>query len=137
MNKKFKVKDIWYYIQGNIRYFLYYWKTNYFGKKTIFKYIFLIPLHKLIPLHIREQITIRINSMNQDCYRTGSCVMCGCKTTNLQMANKNCEGLCYPQMQTKQNWNLLKNKKIVISNKKAWQLNNSKFKQYELATKNT
>ena len=135
--KKFKLKDVWHYIQGHVRYFFYYWKNNYFFNKKWIRWIFLIPLQKLLPLHIREQITIRINSMNQQCYLNGSCKMCGCKTTHLQMANKACEGLCYPQMQTKKNWNLLKNKKIVISNKKAWQVNNSRFKQYELATKNT
>ena len=129
---KNKVKDIWYYIQGHVRYFFYYWKTNYFYSPKWIRWIFLIPLQKLLSLHIKEQIAVRINSMNQECYLSGSCIKCGCKTTHLQMANKNCEGLCYPQMQTKKNWNLLKNKKIVISNKRAWQVNNSKFKQYEM-----
>lgn len=127
-----KVKDIWYYIQGHVRYYLFYWQEFYFDSSKWIRWIFLLPLYRLIPKHINEQITARIVSMNKECYSSGSCVKCGCKTTHLQMANKNCEGLCYPQMQTKKNWNLLKNKKIVISNKRAWQVNNSKFKQYEM-----
>lgn len=129
---KFKLLDIWYFIQGNIRYFLYYYKSNYFFSNKKIRWIFLLPLHKLIPLHIREQIEYRINSMNQDCYRSGSCIKCGCKTTNLQMANKSCEGYCYPAMQSRKNWNLLKNNKIIISEKRAWKLRQRTFSKFEI-----
>ena len=131
MNMNFKLKDVWYYIQGNVRYKLWYYnKTRY--ERTWYSSVFLIPLHKLIPLHIKEQIRTRINSMNPECYKSGSCIECGCMTTQLQMANKACEGNCYPAMQNKKNWNLLKNNKIIISNKRAWQVRNNKFKQYEV-----
>ena len=129
---KFDYKDMWYYIQGNIRYFLYYYRTHYAYTKKFIRWIFLLPLHKLIPKHVREQIPFRINSMNQQCYLQGSCIKCGCMTTHLQMANKACKGLCYPKMQNRKNWNLLRNNKIIISDKRAWQIRNSKFKQYEL-----
>ena len=87
--KKF-IKNSWYYLQGNIRYYLYY---------SDFK--------KLISNHVLEQIHARIASMNRECFITGSCVNCGCKTTHLQMCNKNCED-CYPKMLNKIDWDLLK-----------------------------
>jgi hypothetical protein len=80
-------KDILAYIQGNVRYKLYY---------SWFKF--------LIRKHIKEQIVIRINSMEPKCYLEGSCVMCGCKTTALQMANKACDRPCYPRMLNTLEW---------------------------------
>lgn len=133
--EKITIKNIYYVIQGYIRYYLYYWKSNYNYTNRFVKWIFLLPLHKLISTHIREQITIRINSMKKECYNNGSCTECGCRTTHLQMANKKCLGDCYPAMQSKKNWNLLKNKKIVISDSRAWQLRNNKFKKYEVGKK--
>ena len=94
-NKKINFKDIVAYIQGNVRYKLYYSKFNF-----------------LIPLYIKEQIDSRILSMKPECYSTGSCIMCGCKTTALQMADKSCDGGCYPKMLTKSQWSELKKNKI-------------------------
>lgn len=76
--------DVWYYVQGNIRYIL--WYSN-------FKF--------LIRKHIRLQIAIRIKSMNRECHISGACIKCGCKTTHLQMCNKACDGDCYPKMLSK------------------------------------
>lgn len=98
------IKDVWYYIQGNVRYTLWYWKSNYNYSSKYIRYIYLIPLHKLIPSYIREQIEYRIKWMNKECYNQGSCIKCGCQTTHLQMCNKACEGNCYPQMMTKSQW---------------------------------
>lgn len=86
--------DVWYYIQGNIRFRLYY------GKKF---------LQKLIRRHIREQIDFRIKVMNPTCFNQGSCIKCGCETTELQMADKACEGHCYPHMMSKSVWKCWKN----------------------------
>ena len=47
--------------------------------------------------------------MNKECYNTGSCIKCGCKTTALQMASKVCEGDCYPPMLARNKWNTFKN----------------------------
>ena len=58
----------------------------------------------LVKKHIREQIAFRIKTMNKECYNRGSCIKCGCVTPALQMANKQCEGLCYPIMKTKRQW---------------------------------
>jgi len=88
---KIKIKDVWHYIVGNVRYRLFYSK---------FKI--------LIPKHIREQIEYRINSMNPECYYQGSCIMCGCKTTALQMANKMCDNPCYPKMLNREVWTFWK-----------------------------
>ena len=48
--------------------------------------------------------------MNPDCYSEGSCQMCGCETTALQMANKTCPKPCYPKMMNKKNWEDFKKK---------------------------
>lgn len=81
---KINIKDILAYVTGNFRHSLYYTKLNF-----------------LIPKHIRKQIEIRLNSMNPKCYSEGACLKCGCVTPALQMANKPCEGMCYPKMVNK------------------------------------
>lgn len=73
--------DVWFYVQGNIRYKLYYSKYRWLLRK-----------------YIREQIEYRIQRMKPECYEQGSCIMCGCETTMLQMADKQCDGKCYPKM---------------------------------------
>lgn len=82
--------DVWHFFVGNYRHHLYYSK---------FKF--------LIRKYIREQITFRINNMNRECYNNGECIHCGCATTALQMANKVCEGNCYPPFLPKKGWNLM------------------------------
>lgn len=113
-----KINNIFAYIQGNIRYHLYYSKH--------FKF--------LIRKHIREQIEYRINSMNRECYSNGSCIKCGCSTTHLQMADKKCEGSCYPIMiSNKGVWEFWKKSKItveiLIDSEYIWKLDtkNKKF----------
>lgn len=87
--KKIKkmLSEMFYYIQGNIRYSLYYSEYKY-----------------LIPEHIKEQIDLRIKIMDKDCLKNGSCKLCGCKTTALQMANKPCDKPCYPPMLNCSQW---------------------------------
>lgn len=81
------IPNIFAYIQGNIRYMLFY---------SRFKF--------LIRRHIREQIDARIYSMDSVCYNQGSCKLCGCSTTALQMANKACDKPCYPKMLSRKKW---------------------------------
>ena len=76
------------YFRGNIRHYLYY--SNY--------------MSWLLPEHISDQINMRIKLMNPECYNKGECVVCGCKTLNLQMANKSCEDDCYPPIMSKKDW---------------------------------
>jgi hypothetical protein len=110
---KHDFKDILYYLQGNVRYKLYY---------STFSW--------LIPNHIREQITYRINSMRVTCFTEGQCEMCGCSTTALQMCNKACKGNCYPEMISKKIWKeLIEGKTIFIPKEKNtyWALSDYKF----------
>ena len=81
------IKNIFAFIIGNVRYNLYYSKCSF-----------------LIRSHIFDQIEWRIRVMNKECYTQGSCVMCGCTTTALQMANKMCDKPCYPPMMSKKKW---------------------------------
>lgn len=89
MNKaKTTPSNIRAYILGNFRYWAFYSKN--------FKW--------LIRTHILEQIEFRIRVMEQECYDEGSCKMCGCTTTALQMANKSCDKPCYPPMFSARKW---------------------------------
>ena len=99
------------------------------------------PLRFLMRDHIRTQITTRIESMNRECYNSGSCVVCGCATTALQMANKSCEGYCYPPMMSKSEWEyVVREAKILKDNKSGvhWKISydfeyeNRKFKRITL-----
>jgi len=97
------------YCQGNLRYRLYY--SNYLGY--------------LMRDHIREQIDFRINSMNRECFNNGSCIKCGCQTTHLQMANKACDGDCYPRMVSKYNWQEMSMTGYMLRH--TWMLREKKF----------
>ena len=88
---KKKIKDVFYYLEGTIRYYIYYSKFR-----------------NLIKPYIREQIELRILVMNTECYEKGYCTCCGCKTTALQMCSKACEGNCYPPFMNKEQWSHFK-----------------------------
>jgi len=107
-----KVKNIIAYIQGNIRYKLYYSKFCW-----------------LIPGYVRKQILARIYSMKQECFTQGSCIECGCRTTHLQMANKACEGNCYPIMVNKSKFEYMQKGNILAIKNSFWKLENEKFKE--------
>ena len=108
---KMNLKNIRAYLEGKLRYKLYY--SN---------FVF------LIPKHIREQIEVRINSMDPQCYNEGQCKMCGCQTTALQMANKACDKPCYPKMLSISKWHLFKRTKGLTINGQYWILKYNKFK---------
>lgn len=107
--KEITLSNIKHFIVGNFRYYLYY---------SRFK--------NLIPRHIREQIECRINSMNKECYNSGSCVKCGCATTALQMCDKACEGHCYPIMLSKSYWNRIPNRGYISANGILWLVDKEK-----------
>lgn len=92
MKAPINIKNIISYITGNLRYSL-------FNSRS---------MSKLLPVHIREQIEMRIEEMDQDCYNQGSCIICGCQTPHLQMANKACDKPCYPTMMNKRDWKTFK-----------------------------
>lgn len=81
------LKNVRAYFIGHFRHKLYYSK---------FKF--------LLNKHIVEQFEFRLKSMNKACYNQGSCVECGCMTTALQMADKACDGDCYPPFLNKLAW---------------------------------
>lgn len=89
MKIKEKIKLAYEYFIGNYRYKIYHSKLSF-----------------LMRNHIKEQIDWRISVMNKECYTTGSCVICGCSTIALQMANKACPNPCYPKMMNKSDWKL-------------------------------
>ena len=74
------------YLVGNYRYFCY---TS-------------VPF--LLRKHIKEQYEWRLTQSNPKCLDNGECIMCGCKTPNLMMANRSCEDRCYPEMLNKKEW---------------------------------
>lgn len=112
--KKYTFRNIKAYLQGKIRYKLYY---------SRFKF--------LIPKHIREQIDVRINSMDPVCYEQGQCKLCGCQTTALQMANKACDKPCYPRMIGKNTWNTIKMYKEIYDNEYYWLYKNNRFYRFD------
>ena len=77
-----KPKDVYYYFQGNFRY------KAYYSNRWNF----------LLSSWMQNQIKFRISVMDRDCYNEGSCKLCGCETTALQMSDKPCDKPCYPRM---------------------------------------
>ena len=91
------------YIQGKVRYKVYY---NFFNW--------------LIREHIKEQIEWRIMVMEKSCYTSGACMLCGCSTTALQMANKPCDKPCYPGMMNSRKWKDFKQGLVLSDGKILW-----------------
>ena len=95
--------DVWHYFVGNYRYYFWYggkWSRRFGVIAAIRK--------KVIRLHIKEQIEWRIKIMDKECYDAGSCKMCGCETTALQMCDKPCDKPCYPDMMKRREWGYFK-----------------------------
>lgn len=89
--------DIWHYLIGNYRYKLFYSKST----KGVIK-------HWLMREHIWEQINYRVSVMDKECLNKGQCKICQCATIQLQMSSKRCEGICYPTMMNKKDWERFK-----------------------------
>lgn len=108
------------YIVGNFRYKLYYPINGFY--RFLSKY--------LLSIHIREQIGLRISSMDKQCYTMGNCKLCGCSTPALQMSNKSCDKPCYPKMLSKSDFTFLKGNNIILdrSTNKFWKIEGNKFK---------
>ncbi len=104
------IRDAMHYLVGHFRYFLYY---------SILDFVLLN--------HIQEQIDYRIRSMNPVCFAEGSCIKCGCRTTELQMCNKSCDGNCYPRMLNKTKWKKMKLGEELEENETRWKLSDCKF----------
>lgn len=113
--------DIWYYMQGNYRYFLYYRLNKFFIRR-----------------HILEQIAWRVHWMDKRCYDRGACIKCGCATTALQMCNKQCDRPCYPPMLSKKIWKqFISSGRLNVNHELFWRMDKEtrpilfKITQYE------
>jgi len=112
LKPKRKLIDVWHYFLGNYRYFFYYRPK----------------LSWLIRVHIREQISYRITWMDSECYSNGSCKICGCETTALQMCNKQCDKPCYPPMMDKDQWHrYYTNESVVCIKSDCWAKDTAHF----------
>lgn len=100
--KETRMIDIWYFLQGMMRYRVYYHSKL---------------RRLLIREHVSEQIEYRVKVMNKECYNSGSCIKCGCMTTALQMCDKSCDGDCYPAMMDERLWNKFKKGRIITNSK--------------------
>jgi len=111
MKAKINLLNIKSYLVGNFRYAIYENRWSF-----------------LIRRHILEQIYWRIEVMDYVCYKEGSCIMCGCTTTALQMSNKACEKPCYPTMLSKDNWNTFRSGGLIkdIRLQVIWKMVNKK-----------
>lgn len=86
-----RISDIWYYVQGNVRYFL--------VRKR---------LSKFIRRHVLEQVVMRELNADKECKAGGRCRICGCHTPALFYADKACDKPCYPAMMCKEEWERFK-----------------------------
>lgn len=97
-------KNVWYYLQGTIRLWLF--------KNVTF----------LLRRHILEQYLWRKKRANK-CLENETCLACGCKTPDVFFADKACglynitdeysrivlaqrKTICYPKMMTKEKWKI-------------------------------
>ena len=109
--------NIFYYVQGNIRAYLYY--TNWW----------FLPLHIFIPAHVLQQMVIRLNTIEgSECYEKGSCKHCGCKVPPLTFCDKSCEGNCYHYMMNAYQWLHFKSHKQMVTKGHHWLYVDRKFK---------
>lgn len=114
MSRTIKISNIFAYIQGKLREKLFY---------SWFKWI--------LALHTIEQIEWRLKVMRPACYLGGSCTRCGCDTPALQMANKACEGKCYPKFKSRKEWKKFKESK----EQETWEKDNELIFEMEELTK--
>lgn len=98
--------DVYHYFVGHYRYKLFYAARSCkiidvnTGKVLDTRYY----RHPLMRSHIYHQIIMRLEWMDKECYDQGACKICGCQTTQLQMANKACDKPCYPAMMSRKEW---------------------------------
>lgn len=104
---RYNLKNIYSYIVGNYRHFIY-------SREN---------LKWLLRNHIKEQFDLRIKSMNPECLEKGACISCGCKTPQLQMADKSCDYNCYPPLMRKSIWRNLKEGGSTKVGENLWVLN--------------
>jgi len=92
----FKIRYVWDFIVGEYRMYL---------TKPYYKNGFIALRHpEKVRKHIAEQFIWRLEKTDEKCKRDFSCKHCGCSVPNLQFANRECEGGCYPKMMNQKEW---------------------------------
>lgn len=94
---KINLKNIKRFLQGWYRYILYKLQKHEDPESL-----------NLLPLHKQEQFRYRLQIMDKQCLADGKCKICGCETPQLQMIDDACEGKCYPNMMSKEEWDEFK-----------------------------
>jgi hypothetical protein len=88
--RKIRIRDIWYYIQGNFRFWIF--------RRWRF----------LMREHVIEQVVARMMSADKRCLDGGACIICGCHMPQLMFADKSCDKPCYPPMMSRNEWDVFK-----------------------------
>lgn len=104
---KITLKNIKKFFQGWTRWIVLKLSKNKFVKK-VSDSIGLLPGYK------QEQFLFRLQTMNQECLKSGNCVVCGCETPQLQLADDACDGKCYPVMMNKEDWEKYKKEENIV-----------------------
>ena len=98
---KITLHNIKRFIQGYWRYFLFKFSKDSSDLNLLSK-------------HKQEQFKWRMRVMNPECLKNKKCVICGCETPFLQMADDSCEGNCYPAFMSKEDWNKYKKENQIL-----------------------
>lgn len=110
--------DAWYWVQGTYRaygYYYYKFSSDFPEYNTPVRR----EVWRFMRDHIKGQLSFRVNSVNSQCYDSGSCISCSCKTPDVFFADKACNELCYPAMLNKEQWNkFINHGGVVYYNKK-------------------
>ena len=72
-----------------------------------------------LPKHIQEQAEWRLKQVakkSPECLENDSCKICTCQVTSKVFEDRACEGNCYPQMMSKEQWEIYKTLPEVITN---------------------
>jgi hypothetical protein len=94
---KFKLRYIWDFLVGSYR--VARARPRFDGNKIV------LDAPQKVRQHIAEQFLWRVNEKtDKTCLRNFSCKHCGCSVPDLQFANRECEGGCYPKMMNKKEW---------------------------------
>lgn len=59
--------------------------------------------------HIKEQAEWRLYQVKKyspECYNSDKCIHCGCQVSSKVFEDRACEGRCYPEMMSKERWEL-------------------------------
>lgn len=86
-----KIKNFWFYLLGNIRFYVTEKNFPTFIQKIV------------VPYHIKIQQEIRMKyDVKEECRENGRCIECGCNVEKMTYTNKICESECYDKFLNKE-----------------------------------